>query len=240
MRRHLFIVPCLLLFAACATHIPRSVTKTPDANANDLWRMLMEGNDEYVAGVLDYDALILDRERTAPHQDPHVTFLSCADSRVPPELAFYQSVGDLFVTRGAGNVADQFMLASVEYGILKEYTRLLVVLGHEECGAVQAAIENKPLTPALNALVKRIRASFPEGHCTNAKDPKCVQELVVANARASAKNLVASSETIRGQVCGPQPTVSMLVANYNLVSGRVEVIPWPAGDSPCHVVRIAE
>ncbi|MDP9194998.1 MAG: hypothetical protein M3P06_25155 [Acidobacteriota bacterium] len=240
MSKRFLIVPCLLLLAACVTHKPPSVTKTPDAKANELWRMLMDGNEEYVAGVLAYDELIMDRERTAPMQDPHVTILSCADSRVPPELAFYQSVGDLFVTRGAGNVADQFMLASIEYGIAKEYTRLIVVLGHEECGAVQAAIENKGGTPALDALVKRIRTSFPRGHCTNPKDPKCVEESVVLNARASAKNLVASSETIHGQVCGPQPTVSMLVANYNLVSGRVEVIPWPAGDSPCHVVQTAD
>lgn len=234
------LVPCLLLLAACATHTPSSVTKKPDAKADELWRMLMEGNDEYVAGVLDYDALIMDRERTAPSQDPHVTILSCADSRVPPELAFYQSVGDLFVTRGAGNVADEFMLASIEYGIAKEYTRLIVVLGHEECGAVQAAIENKGGTPPLDALVKRIRKSFPEGHCTNPKDPKCVEESVVLNARASAKYLVATSDVIHKAVCNPLPTVTMVTANYNLVSGRVEVIPWPAGDSPCHVAGIGE
>jgi carbonic anhydrase len=241
MRKHFVIVPCFLLLAACAsTQFPPSVANAPEANADELWRLLMQGNGDYVDGKLSYPGLVFDREKTAPKQNPPVTFLSCADSRVPPELAFYQTVGDLFVTREAGNVADQFTIASIEYAIVQRYTRVIVVLGHEECGAVHAAIENKGGTPAIDALVARIRTSFPPGHCTNPSDPKCVHDSVVLNARASAKYLVANSETIHTAVCNPMPTVTMLTAYYNLVSGRVEVIPWPAGDSPCHAVGTAE
>jgi carbonic anhydrase len=159
---------------------------------------------------------------------------------VPPELAFHRTVGDLFVTREAGNVADQFTIASIEYGILNKWTRMIVVLGHESCGAVEAAIADGGTTVPLKALVKRIRKSFPEGHCTKPGDPQCVHDSVVLNARASAKYLAANSETIHDAVCGASPTATVVTAYYNLVSGRVEVIPWPAGDSPCHVVGIAE
>jgi carbonic anhydrase len=237
--RKLLVVPCLLVFAACAatqTPLPLDPTMSQD----QLWTVLMKGNDAYVAGSIGYGGLVIDREKTAPKQNPPVTILSCADSRVPPELAFHRTVGDLFITREAGNVADQFTIASIEYGILNKWTRMIVVLGHESCGAVEAAIADGGTTDPLKALVRRIRKSFPEGHCTNPTDPQCVHDTVVLNARASAKYLAASSETIHNAVCGPQPTATVVTAYYNLVSGRVEVIPWPANDSPCHVVGIAE
>ena len=241
MRRHFVVVPCLLFLAACAsTQFPPSVANAPPgANADELWRLLMQGNGEYVAGKLTYPGLVLDREKTAPGQNPPVTLLSCADSRVPPELAFYQTVGDLFVTRAAGNVADQFTIASIEYAILQRYTRVIVVLGHGECGAVKEAIKNVGGTPAVDALLKRIRDGIPNRPCETADDA-CVNQWVPLNAQASSKYLVGHSEVIHKAVCGPQPTATVVTANYNLVSGRVEVIPWATGDSPCHVVGIGQ
>jgi carbonic anhydrase len=239
MRKHFVIVPCFLLLAAC-TSMQTPLPLDPGMSSEQLWNVLMKGNEAYVAGSIGYGGLVIDREKTAPKQYPPVTILSCADSRVPPELAFHRTVGDLFITREAGNVADEFTLASIEYGILNRWTRMIVVLGHESCGAVEAAIADGGTTDPLKALVKRIRKSFPEGHCTNPNDPQCVHDSVVLNARASAKYLTANSETIHNAVCGASPTATMLTAYYNLVSGRVEVIPWPAGDSPCHVVGIAE
>jgi carbonic anhydrase len=233
MRKHFVIVPCLLLLAACAT----APTRPPfdhGMNSTQLWNALMAGNQYYVDGNIAFPGLTLDRETTAPKQNPPVTILSCADSRVPPELAFYRTVGDLFVAREAGNVADEFTIASIEFAILNRYTRMIVVLGHEDCGAVVSAIKNEAPTDSLRALVDRIQDSFPDPHCTNPADPQCVKELVMVNTRDSVKELVAASPTIRTAVCGPSPTATLIPAYYNsLVSGRVEVIPWPTGDGPC-------
>ena len=239
MRKH-FLVPCLLLLAAC-TSTQTPLPLDPGLSNEQLWDVLMKGNEAYVGGSIAYGGLVIDREKTGVKQNPPVTILSCADSRVPPELAFHRTVGDLFIAREAGNVADEFTIASIEYGILNNWTRMIVVLGHEGCGAVEAAIAGGGPTDPLKALVARIRKSFPkEGHCTNPSDPKCVYDSVVLNARASAKYLAATSNTIHDAVCGASPTATVVTAYYNLVSGRVEVIPWPAGDSPCHVVGIPE
>src|SRR6202040_476083 len=126
-----------------------------------LWNSLMEGNRTFVAGRVTFEHLADLRHESAAHQEPPVTVLSCSDSRVPPELVFDRSLDQLFVVRVAGNVASAFELASIEFAISNGYTKLIVVLGHEECGAVRAALTaTAPSTPTLVTLVQRIRESF--------------------------------------------------------------------------------
>jgi carbonic anhydrase len=228
MRSRFLVAPFLLLLAACATtQTPAPVD--PNMSNDQLWNMLMQGNGRYVGNSLTFGALANHRQATAPpnDQNPPVTILSCADSRVPPELIFHQTVGQLFVTREAGNVADQFTLASIEFAIAKGYTRMIVVMGHEACGAVVSAMTNSGGTPALDALVARIRTSFPSDICTDPIDPVCVRGATVLNTKASARYLITASPTIRGAVCNRPPAqrVSMRTAYYNLASGRVDVIP---------------
>src|SRR5581483_10318496 len=127
--RNLLLLSILFAFPVAA--------QTPDA----LWSSLMEGNRAYVAGRVAFDNLVELRRHSAGHQNPAVTVLSCSDSRVPPELVFKRSIDELFVIRVAGNVAGPFDLASIEYAVAHGYTRLIVVLGHEECGAVRAALD---------------------------------------------------------------------------------------------------
>lgn len=241
MRKHFVIVPCFLLLAACVfgQTPPPADQNAPVPSSAELWDTLMRGNESYVDGRVLFESLVFDREKTAPNQNPPVTILSCADSRVPPELAFHRTVGDLFVARVAGNVADVFTIASIEYAIGQQYTRMIVVLGHEECGAVTSAMTYKPPPPPqppptpIEALLRRIRLSFPAGHCDNTNDPKCVRDSVELNTRASAKYLIATSPIIKKAVCAPQPTATLVTAYYNLVSGQVKVVDWPRGDGPC-------
>ena len=120
-----------LLLLACT-----AAAQTPDA----LWQSLMQGNRDFVAGKVTFDHLAELRRHSAAHQNPPVTILSCSDSRVPPEIIFHRSLDQLFVIRVAGNIAAAFELASIEYAISNGYTKLIVVLGHEECGAVKAAM----------------------------------------------------------------------------------------------------
>jgi len=221
----------LLFLAACATTQPHPDPNVPDGSNDVLWDRLMTGNRSYVGGSISFDDLDVLRENLAVTQNPPVTILSCADSRLPPELVFRQTIGDIFVLRAAGNVADTFSVASIEYGIINEdiKTQMIVVLGHEGCGAVKEAIRGTGGTPALNALVARIRNSFSPHPCNNPNSSECVNSWVRLNAVASAKHLIAAStsQKIRDYVCSSR--TSLRTAYYNMVSGKVDVIPFDVG-----------
>ncbi|HEX9459974.1 MAG TPA: carbonic anhydrase, partial [Thermoanaerobaculia bacterium] len=175
----------------------------------------------YKDGALPYTGIADARKDTADKQDPPVTVLSCSDSRVPPELIFGRTVGDLFVVRVAGNVADPFEIASIEYAIDKGWTKLIVVMGHEDCGAVIAALKtDDPTTPSLVSLVQRIRESFVGLPSWPEKDR--LERGVKANARSSAAYLLAHSTVIRKAVLDKR--VGLIVAYYKLESGAVEVL----------------
>jgi carbonic anhydrase len=181
------------------------------AVTRDFWHELMLGNDRFVRGRLVYAYLKQQRNDNREHQYPPVTVLSCADSRVPPELIFDHSIGEIFVIRVAGNVTDQFPLASIEYAVAKGYTKMIVVMGHQDCGAVKAAIEGKPTgSDDLDALVKRIKDNI--GSTT---DLKAATDL---NARKSAEYLTDKSEIIRDAVRDKK--VEIVVAYYDF-DGRV-------------------
>lgn len=192
-----------------------AAAQTPDA----VWHSLEEGNRVFVTGKVTFDDLVKLRHETAAHQNPPVTVLSCSDSRVPPELVFDRSIDQLFVVRVAGNIASPFDIASIEYAISQGYTKLIVVLGHEECGAVRAALGTKnPGTPSLDALVERIRESF-NGIPRNT-EPATVRRAVEANARATAAYLLKNSEVIRKAVNSGR--VGIVSAYYSLSTGTVE------------------
>jgi carbonic anhydrase len=165
------------------------------AASPSLWTVLMAGNARYVHGHLVYSHLRAHREHTREHQNPPVTVLSCSDSRVPPELIFDETIGRLFVVRVAGNVVDDFNLASVEYAVLKGYTKMIVVIGHENCGAVDAALG--PDSPAWSAELLKLVTKIRE-NLRGQKPP--IREAVILNARASTKQLLERSTIIREAV----------------------------------------
>ena len=104
--------------------------------------LLKDGNDRYVADLADRpNATRRRRLETGSGQWPFAIVLTCADSRVAPELLFDQGIGDIFVARVAGNVADSDVIGSIQYAVQYIHTELVVVLGHEGCGAVNAAID---------------------------------------------------------------------------------------------------
>ena len=208
MRR---LVLVLLMIA-----VPASAQTT-----EDLWKSLIAGNKVFMAGTVTFDHLAEKRHESAPHQHPAITVLSCSDSRVPPELVFDKSIDELFVIRVAGNIADPYDLASIEYAISSGYTKLIVVLGHRECGAVRAALEPKdPTSPNLMALVTEIRKSFTGPRNL---EPATVKRGVEANARASAASIQAQSEIIRDAVKSGK--VGLIVAYYDLETGAVTRLP---------------
>ena len=196
--------------------------KPPEITPARLWSALLQGNSQFVTGKISYDDLKNERKMFEEHQLPPITVISCSDSRLPPELVFNQSLGALFVVRVAGNVVDDFGLASVEYAIAQGYTKLIVVLGHENCGAVKSSLgPTGPGTPALTALATRIRSSFV-GIPYDATNAANVKKAVEANTRASAAYLLAASPLIRDAKVTEK--IEIMTAYYELSSGVVKKI----------------
>ena len=132
--------------------------ETPDRALN----LLIEGNQRYVAQKLvsfqeDLDIL---KAHSEEHQEPFAAVLSCADSRVPVELVFDQSIGHVFVVRVAGNVATPDTIASLEYGAAVLGTKAIVVLGHTNCGAVKATIAGKAVPGQISTLYQYIHPAL--------------------------------------------------------------------------------
>jgi carbonic anhydrase len=135
-----------------------SISSAASVEPNVAKARLHEGNARVVSGKAtcprQSNAV---RAALATTQKPFAVIVSCSDSRVPPELIFDQGLGDLFVIRVAGEVLDGPALGSVEYGVAHLGARLVVVLGHERCGAVQAAMQGGHRSPNLEALIAPIR-----------------------------------------------------------------------------------
>src|SRR5678816_4607625 len=128
-----------MALGACA---PAQVSEAPVTNADEALQRLLEGNQRYAANKsIDLNESQSRRVEMAKGQNPFATIFSCVDSRVPPELIFDRGLGDLFVIRTAGHVIDQAVLGSLEYGVEELKIPLLMVLGHEKCGAVKATID---------------------------------------------------------------------------------------------------
>jgi carbonic anhydrase len=122
--------------------IPPARVKKLNATAQNAFKRLVEGNARFAEGLKNNPNQDIDtRIAVAKGQVPHTIVLTCADSRLSPELLFDQGLGDLFVVRVAGNVIDQYSVASVEYAAEHLHSTLFVVLGHERCGAVKAAVD---------------------------------------------------------------------------------------------------
>ena len=186
---------------------------TPDAALDGL----MAGNARFTAGRLtsfDEDLAIL-RQHTEGKQEPFAAVLSCADSRVPVELIFDQSIGHVFVGRVAGNVCSPEMFGSLEYGAAALGIPLIMVLGHEGCGAVKAAIAGQPVPGQISALFAPIRPAVERA------GPD-LQATIKANAQIQADLLRTASPVIAGLV--EQRKLKVVAACYELASGRVSLL----------------
>src|SRR5437016_2413580 len=164
---------------------------------------LREGNRRFVAGVDDPNAALRQTHRLALTQDPFAIVLGCSDSRVPAELVFGQGFGDLFVIRVAGNIVAPSQVGSVEFAAGRFGTRLAVVLGHTQCGAIAATLEElrQPTphqSPNLRSIVDRIRPSVePLLDTPLALDPEALAARAVrANIHSAADHLRHGSEVL--------------------------------------------
>jgi len=178
---------------------------------------LMAGNARFVRGRLDSFQEDLDilKQGTTEKQEPFAAVLSCADSRVPVELVFDQSIGHVFVARVAGNIVTSEIIASLEYGAAVLGTKAIMVLGHEGCGAVKAAIAGKAVPGQISALYRPLRAAVEQAGTD-------VEAACKANARIQANLLATSSPVIADMV--KQGAVKVVAAYYALATGQVTLL----------------
>jgi carbonic anhydrase len=202
-------------------------------SADEAVRILKEGNGRYVDGKPRHPHQ--DRERRAltagQGQHPLAAVLTCSDSRVPPEIIFDQGIGDIFVVRVAGNVAATDEIGSIEYAVDHLATPLVMVLGHTQCGAVTAVVENAKLPPNIAALVEPIKTAVEkarEDHPDAAKDV-LLNAAIKDNVWQAIADMLGASPIIRDKI--KDGKVRVVGALYEIDSGQVQWLgPHPEQD----------
>ncbi|MFH1393666.1 MAG: carbonic anhydrase [Candidatus Micrarchaeota archaeon] len=184
-------------------------------NAEEAMNKLNERNRRYMSGKLAEKDVGSARESTKNVQKPFVTILTCSDSRVVPELIFDANVGEIFVIRNAGNVVDEVVLGSIEYGTEHLHTPLLVVMGHEKCGAVTAACQGGQCPPNIQSIMDKIESSKEKCGCD-------VESTVDENVKCMIETIRQKSEIVSGlEADGKLRIVGM---RYFFEDGRVEPV----------------
>jgi carbonic anhydrase len=205
-------------------------------SGHDALERLREGNRRFAASMDEPPAAITRESRLAlaRGQQPFAIILGCSDSRVPAELVFRQGFGDLFVIRVAGNIVAPSQVGSVEFAAAQYNTRLAVVLGHTQCGAILATVEElrQPTrqSPNLRSIVDRVRPSVEPLLSTSiAQQPEAlVAHAVRANIRTSADHLRHGSELLERLVA--REGMLIVGAEYCLETGVVDFFDVPTAD----------
>jgi carbonic anhydrase len=196
---------------------------------------LREGNLRFTNNVNGTDALVESKRASlVKPQEPFAIILGCSDSRVPAEIVFDQGLGDLFVIRVAGNIVAPSQVGSVEFAAARFGTRLVVVLGHSQCGAIQATLEelrrpSENQSRNLRAIVDRVRPSVESLLETDLRDdlPALAKQAVRVNIRASADHLRHGSELLEQLI--QRDGLIVVGAEYSLETGMVDFFDVPAG-----------
>ena len=198
-------------------------------SARDALERLREGNARFVSNRRDSAAQTTHTRRAevAAGQHPFAIILGCSDSRVPSEIVFDQGLGDLFVIRVAGNIVAPSQVGSVEFAAARYDTRLVVVLGHSQCGAITATLEelrrpNENQSRNLRAIVDRVRPSVEGLFATDLRhdEDALVRQAVRANIRASVDHLRHGSQVLEQLI--QDEGVRVVGAEYSLDTGVVE------------------
>jgi carbonic anhydrase len=178
---------------------------------------LMNGNKRFSSGrpTAHEQDLALLKKNTLQQQEPFAAVLACADSRVPVELVFDQSIGHVFVTRVAGNVATPEIIGSLEFGAAVLGTKVILVMGHSSCGAVTATIQGEEVPGQISALFSHIQPAVRQ----SGRD---LEAATKANAKIQAALLRDSSTVISGLV--KEDKLKVEAAYYDLASGKVELL----------------
>ena len=201
-----------------ATPKPENVV-SPDTSLS----RLMEGNHRYVGGVARRHDFKHEREALAGGQNPYAAILSCADSRIAPEYAFDTGRGDLFVCRVAGNFATEETVASLEYAVAVLAVPLILVLGHDACGAVDATIKSLKDGKALPGHMPSLVAGLAPSVKAAEKQPgNSLDNAILQNVKDTAARLIAATPILSAAV--KQDKMRVVGGVYRLKSGKVDMV----------------
>lgn len=202
--------------AAIAQEADSSQPVSPD----EALHRLMDGNKRFVEGKPINPNQSRDRLlETTAGQFPYAAIIGCSDSRVPTEVVFDQGVGDLFVVRVAGNVASGAAIGSLEFSSALLGSQLILVLGHQKCGAVIAAIENQPLIGRLGVFVEEIKPAIEE---VRSESGDIEQDSIIANIRYQVEELGENSTVLSGLV--KEGKLKIVGGLYNISTGKVTLL----------------
>lgn len=184
--------------------------------------MLKQGNERFISGKSLNCDLMAQVEATANGQYPSSVIIGCIDSRVPPELVFDQRIGDIFSARVAGNVVNDDIIGSAEFATKLAGAKLIVVLGHSQCGAVKGAVDGAELGLLTELLAKigpaiEANKNAPGEH--TAKNADFVQAVAIANAKLGVENLTKKSTVLSGLVADQK--LKIVPAMQDIATGRV-------------------
>jgi carbonic anhydrase len=209
--------------------VVRSAAVNSHVSAREALHRLREGNRRFAGNVRSLDSLLSHTRRAelAAAQQPFAIVLGCSDSRVPAEMVFDQGLGDLFVIRVAGNIVAPSQVGSIEFAAARYGTRLVVVMGHSQCGVILATIESIESPGAtesrnLRAIVERVRPSVEPLMSTGLANDRSslVRESVRANVRASANHLRHGSAMLEQLIA--EQDLMVVGAEYSLETGEVD------------------
>jgi carbonic anhydrase len=210
----------LLISAGLALTTPPAAAEADVASGlsvDETLQELIAGNRRFITNSSKNTDFARQIESTRSAQHPHSVFLSCMDSRVPPEIIFDQGIGNIFVIRNAGNVEDKNVLASMEYAVKFAGARLIVVMGHSHCGAVSGAVKGVK-SGNLTQLLKQIEPCIPVG----VRHDGIVEVTARNNIRRTMHDIVARSSTIKQMLATKQ--INLVGAFYDIESGKVEFL----------------
>ena len=207
--------PAALVPAVVAAE-PAPATLTPD----QALERLLQGNQRYVAGKATHPDQTAERRLgLAKGQAPFAIILTCADSRVAPELFFDQGLGDLFVIRNAGNILDDHVIGSMEYAVEHLHAGLIVVVGHGQCGAVSAAVAGGEVPGHIRSVTEAIAPALEDAR--NLPGDK-VDNAVRANAQRVAGILTHVEPFLK--TATKEGHLKIVAARYDLSTGQVEIL----------------
>ncbi len=192
-----------------------------------VWQEMVRGNERFVSGAPLHPRQDVERrEQLALKQSPDAALFGCSDSRLAAEIIFDKGIGDLFVVRNAGQIISDSVIGSLEYAVAVLEVPLIVVLGHDACGAVLAAIDSQgpeapPLPPHIASLISKIIPAVRRvGRSDGVLDPASIdsQEVGREHLRDTIAELLEASELISDAIAAG--TLAVVGANYRLLEGR--------------------
>lgn len=219
-----------VLIALLCTIAVAALVYAGAGKGNESLGKLLDGNKRFISGGLSKKDLgDARRKELTKGQHPFATVLSCSDSRVPPELVFDQGLGDIFIVRVAGNVLEPTTLGSIEYGVEHLHTPLLVILGHEQCGAVKATLELSGEPEGnIGAILKKIMPAVKKAKEAKKDKDSTLQLAVQENVKNTYKD-VMKSHIVEELV--HKGELKVVAAEYYLSSGKVELVELPSSSA---------